>query len=75
MKRIIINIKTEMKITSVNEYGEVVLEEVYNPIILRTKEGVEYTICMRDYGLEIHESRNYHLANFHRPVRPPPQSI
>ena len=45
-----------MKISSVNEYGEVILEEVYNPIILRTQEGVEYTICMRDYGLEIHES-------------------
>jgi hypothetical protein len=29
-----------MKIASVNEYGEVVLEEVYNPIILRTKSSV-----------------------------------
>jgi len=27
-----------MKISSVNENGEVVLEEVYNPIILRTKQ-------------------------------------
>lgn len=31
------------------------LEEVYNPIILKTSEGVEYSICMRDYGIEITE--------------------
>jgi hypothetical protein len=31
------------------------LEEVYNPIILKTSEGVEYGVCMRDYGIEITE--------------------
>lgn len=40
---------------SVNDDYNIVLEEVYNPIILRTKEGVEYYICMRDYGIEITE--------------------
>ena len=42
------------KIT-VREDNLIELEEVYVPIILKTKEGVEYSICMRDYGLEIHE--------------------
>ena len=31
------------------------MEEVYNPIVLKTKEGIEYGICMRDYGIEITE--------------------
>jgi hypothetical protein len=31
------------------------MEEVYNPIVLKTSEGIEYFICMRDYGIEISE--------------------
>ena len=31
------------------------MSEVYNPIVLKTSEGVEYFICMRDYGIEISE--------------------
>ena len=31
------------------------MEEVYNGIVLKTKEGIEYCICMRDYGIEITE--------------------
>ena len=31
------------------------MEEVYNPIVLKTKEGIEYGICMKDYGIEITE--------------------
>uniref|UniRef100_A0A6M3JSI3 Uncharacterized protein n=1 Tax=viral metagenome TaxID=1070528 RepID=A0A6M3JSI3_9ZZZZ len=31
----------------------ILLEEVYNPIVLRTKEDLDLAICMRDYGFEI----------------------
>lgn len=41
-----------MKI-STNELYNIVLEEVYNPIVLKTKEGNQYSICMRDEGIEI----------------------
>ena len=42
------------KITVRDDYL-IQLEEVYNPIVLKTSEGVEYGICMRDYGIEITE--------------------
>jgi hypothetical protein len=40
---------------SVREDYTIQLEEVYNSIVFKTKEGVEYYICMRDFGLEISE--------------------
>lgn len=43
-----------MKIKVREDYN-IQLEDVHNPIILKTKEGMEYSICMRDYGLEITE--------------------
>lgn len=40
-----------MKITV--EDNTIVLEQVYNSIVLRTKEGKELCICMRDFGFEV----------------------
>jgi hypothetical protein len=40
-----------MKLTT-NEQGVIQLEEVFNGIILKTKDGEEMTICMRDGGFE-----------------------
>lgn len=41
-----------MKITGYTDRG-IVLEEVYNGVLLRTEEGNEIGICMRDDTLEI----------------------
>lgn len=41
-----------MKI-SVNENSEIVIEEVYNPIILKTNSGETLCVCMRDSGFEL----------------------
>jgi len=43
---------------SVREDGLIELEEVYNPIVLKTKEGKEFGVCMRDYGIEVTEGDN-----------------
>lgn len=40
---------------TVREDYNLQLEEVYNPIVLKTREGIEYFICMRDRGIEITE--------------------
>jgi len=34
-------------------YGDIVLEEVYTGVLLRTKEGNEIGVCMRDDTFEI----------------------
>lgn len=36
-----------------NEEGIIVIEEVYNPIILKTRDGEELSIQMRDSGYEM----------------------
>lgn len=41
-----------MKI-EVNEYGTIVLKEVYNPIKLVTNDGETLIIMMRDSGFEM----------------------
>ena len=41
-----------MKIEVREDYG-LQLEEVYNPITIKTREGLEFHICQRDYGIEI----------------------
>lgn len=38
---------------SVNENRELVLEEIYNGILLRTRDGNAIGVCMRDDTLEI----------------------
>jgi hypothetical protein len=40
-----------MKI-SVNQDNTIQLEEVFNPVILKTADGEEMAICMRDGGFE-----------------------
>jgi len=40
-----------MKI-SVDENNNILLENVYNSIILKTSDGEEMAICMRDSGFE-----------------------
>jgi len=37
----------------VNEFGNILLEEVYNTVVFKTKEGNELLVCMRDGGFEI----------------------
>lgn len=46
-----------MKITTAEE-GTMQFEEVFNPIIFKTKDGEELVLTMRDTGFEImyHES-------------------
>lgn len=49
--------KTKKKMSKVTVREDYLIEvkEVYNPIVLKTSEGVEYFICMRDDGIEISE--------------------
>jgi hypothetical protein len=53
-----------MKI-SVSEDGSLILEEVYNSVILRTSEGNELALCMRDDTIEMKtvKSDKWHRAN------------
>ena len=44
-----------MSKVTVREDYLIEVEEVYKPIVLKTSEGVEYFICMRDCGIEITE--------------------
>ena len=41
-----------MKI-DVKENYTIQLEEVYNPITIKTRDGLEFHICQRDYGIEV----------------------
>jgi len=41
-----------MKIEVRNDYT-IQLEEVYAGITVKTREGVEFHICQRDYGIEV----------------------
>ena len=50
-----------MKI-EISENSEIVLKEVYNHIMLKTNNGEELYICMRDSGFEInYEGIKYEL--------------
>jgi len=53
--------KKEMKIT-VNQNKEIQLEEVYNSIVLKTKNDEEIAICMRDSGFEFRYQDNWYFA-------------
>ena len=37
----------------VNENRVLQLEEVFNEIVIKTTEGVQFYICQRDYGIEV----------------------
>ena len=41
-----------MKIEVRDDYT-IQLEEVFNGIIIKTTDGVEFHICQRDYGIEV----------------------
>lgn len=63
-----------MKLT-VNKDNAIQLEEVFNSIILKTKDGEEMAICMRDTGFEFNYQGEWYFAKegyveaFHRSVR------
>lgn len=50
-----------MKIT-VNEHRDIQLEEVYNSIVLKTRDGEEMAICMRDSGFEFKYQGEWYSA-------------
>lgn len=50
-----------MKITT-NKNGVIQLEEVFNGIILKTKDGEEMSICMRDSGFEFNYQGEWYIA-------------
>jgi hypothetical protein len=52
-----------MKVT-INEFAIIQIEEVYNPIVLKTNDGEEMVITMRDSGFEFtYEGKKYHAKN------------
>ncbi len=50
-----------MKITT-TENGEIQLEEVYNPIVLKTRDGEVMAITMRDTGFELNYQGKWYSA-------------
>tara|TARA_R100000951_G_scaffold108950_1_gene105573 strand:+ start:316 stop:531 length:216 start_codon:yes stop_codon:yes gene_type:complete len=52
--QLLIKTKKMSKVTVREDYL-IEVKEVYEPIVLKTSEGVEYFICMRDSGIEITE--------------------
>ena len=50
-----------MKVTT-NEQGVIQLEEVFNGIMLKTQDGEEMSICMRDSGFEFNYQGEWYFA-------------
>ena len=50
--------------TTVNQDNLIQLEEVYNPIVLKTKDGEEMIISMRDSGFEFKYQNNWYSAQW-----------
>lgn len=50
-----------MKVT-VNQDNTIQLEEVFNSIVLKTKDGEEMAICMRDSGFEFKYQGEWYFA-------------
>jgi hypothetical protein len=50
-----------MKVTT-NENGVIQLEEVFNSIVLKTKDGEQMSICMRDSGFEFNYQGEWYFA-------------
>jgi hypothetical protein len=50
-----------MKVT-VNQDKTIQLEDVFNSIVLKTKNGEEMTICMRDSGFEFKYQDEWYFA-------------
>ena len=66
--------KQTMKLT-LDKYNYLQFEEVFNPIIFKTKDGEEMIICMRDSGFEFtyngepYFAKEGHLEPLHKSVR------
>jgi len=64
----------KMKVT-VNQDNTIQLEEVFNSVVLKTKDGEEMAICMRDSGFEFKYQGEWYFAKegyvepFHKSVR------
>lgn len=60
---------------NVNEEYSIQLEEVFNPIVLKTQDGEVMSICMRDSGFEFNYQGEWYFAKegyvepFHKSVR------
>lgn len=60
---------------NVNEDYSIQLEEVFNPIVLKTQDGEVMSICMRDSGFEFNYQGEWYFAKegyvepFHKSVR------
>jgi hypothetical protein len=60
---------------NVNEDYSIQLEEVFNPIVLKTQDGEVLSICMRDSGFEFKYQGEWYFAKegyvepFHKSVR------
>jgi len=50
-----------MKISATEEHG-ILLEEIFNAITLRTKDGEELSISMRDSGFEFYYQSKWYFA-------------
>ena len=50
-----------MKLT-INEENKIQLENVFNSIILKTKDGEKISICMRDSGFEFKYQGEWYFA-------------
>ena len=50
-----------MKVTT-TENGEIQIEEVYNPIVLKTRDGEIMAITMRDTGFELDYQGKWYFA-------------
>jgi hypothetical protein len=50
-----------MKVTT-NENGVIQLEEIFNSIVLKTKDGEQMSICMRDSGFEFNYQGEWYFA-------------
>jgi hypothetical protein len=47
-----------MSKVTVREDYLIEVKEVYKPIVLKTSEGVEYFICMRDCGILLNQNED-----------------
>jgi hypothetical protein len=53
--------RNKMKVTT-DKKGTIILQEIYNGVVLQTKHGEEIAICMRDSGFEFRYMDNWYSA-------------
>lgn len=42
----------------VNQYGNIQLQKVFNPVVFKTQKGETLTVVMRDSGFELNYTEN-----------------